>query len=53
VASLVNHETAYLTLVALLAESPNEIFAVRTKGGLLEEARYELVILYNEDVLLF
>ena len=33
--------------------SPNEIFAVRTKGGLLEEARYELVILYNEDVLLF
>lgn len=53
VASFVNNETAYLTLVALLPETPNKILAVAAEGGLLEESRHEAVILDHVNVLLF
>lgn len=52
VAPFVHDERAYLTLKALTAEAPDEIFAVAAKCGLLEEALYELVILHLDDVLL-
>lgn len=51
-ASFVDDEGANLTLKALLAESPNEILAVRAERGLLEETRNETMILDIIDVLL-
>lgn len=51
-ASFVYDKGANLTLKALLAESPDEILAVRTERGLLEEARNEVMILDIIDVLL-
>ncbi len=41
-----------LTLEALLAEAPNKVLAVWAKGGLLEEAGHELVVLDHGDALL-
>lgn len=51
-ASFVDDEGANLTLKALLAESPDEVLAVRAERGLLEEARNEAMILDIIDVLL-
>lgn len=51
-AAFVDHETAHLTLKALLAETPDEVGAVAAEGRLLEEARDELVILHLVHVLL-
>jgi len=50
--TLVNHEAANLALIALLAEAPNEVFAMAAKGGVLEEPRDELVVFHLTDVLL-
>ena len=51
-ASLVNDKRADLTLEALSAKAPDEVLAVAAEGGLLEEARYELVLLDLDDKLL-
>lgn len=45
VASFVNDKRANLTLEALPAKAPDEDLAVAAEGRLLEEARYELVLL--------
>lgn len=45
-AALVDHETAHLTLKALLAEAPDEIFAVAAEGWLFKEAWNELVVFH-------
>lgn len=52
-AALVHHEAADLALEALLAEAPNEVFAVAAEGRLFEEAWNELVILHVVHIFLF
>lgn len=51
-AALVYHKAANLTLESLLPETPDEVGAVAAEGGLLEEARSELVVLHLMHVLL-
>lgn len=51
-AAFVDHKTAYLTLEALLAETPDEVGAVAAESRLLKEARDELVVLHFVYVLL-
>ena len=42
-AALVDHAHAHLALVALLAQAPDEVPAVRAEGGLPQEGGHELV----------
>lgn len=50
VAALMNNVKAGDALEALLPEAPDELLAMRTKGGLLKEPELELVILHLEDI---
>ena len=52
VAAFVYRERADLTLKALFAKAPYEVFAVRAEGGLFEEAGAEFVVFYFEDIFL-
>lgn len=49
VASLVRDEGAHLTLVALFADAPDEVFAVRAEGGLLEDGGHEAMFVDHMD----
>jgi len=50
VAPSVHHKGAILALVALFSKAPNEVLAVRAKGGLLEETGHKTVVLYQRHV---
>lgn len=49
-APFVDHKRAGLALVALFSEAPNEIFAMRTKGWLLEESGHKTVVFDHGNV---
>jgi hypothetical protein len=53
VTPFVDHKRAQLALVALFAEAPDEVFAMRAEGRLLEEARNETMVFDQRNVPLF
>eukprot|EP00048_Salpingoeca_helianthica_P009916 m.142572 g.142572 ORF g.142572 m.142572 type:complete len:503 (+) comp14974_c15_seq5:472-1980(+) len=46
-AALVQGQVTQLALVALLAKTPNKVFAVTTEGELAKEASHELVVVHH------